>query len=168
MDNIEKNFLSAYDNYSAAILRYIFFKVNDMDVAEDLAQETFFKTWQYIVSRKQEIKNIKTFLYKVANNLIIDHYRQKPRATISLDEVSQKNMSYEPKQEKEAEQKISTALVKEYLSKLEKEQQEMIYWRYVDEMSINEISKITGKTPNNVRVNIHRVMKILREKTKNV
>ncbi|MFA4890106.1 MAG: sigma-70 family RNA polymerase sigma factor [Candidatus Paceibacterota bacterium] len=167
MNKVERNFLSAYDSYSAAILRHIYFKVSDMDVAEDLTQETFFKTWQYVAAGK-EIKNIKTFLYTVAGNLIIDHYRQKPRAAISLDDVSQKEISYEPQQEKETEQKIAAVLARKYLSWLEKEQREIIYCRYVDEMSIEEISEITGKTPNNVRVSVHRAMKILREKIKNV
>lgn len=167
MNEVEKNFLSAFDKYSAAILRHIYFKVSNIDIAEDLAQETFFKTWQYVVAGK-EIKNIKTFLYTVAGNLVIDHYRQKPRAAISLDEASQKDISYEPKQEKETEQKISAALAKKYLSYLEEEQREIVYMRYVDEMSIKEISEIISKTPNNVRVSIHRAMKILREKMKNV
>lgn len=167
MNKVEKFFLSAFDKYSAAILRHIYFRVSDMDVAEDLTQEAFFKAWQYVAAGK-EIKNIKTFLYAVAGNLVIDHYRQKPRAAISLDEASQKDISYEPKQEKETEQKISAALAKKYLSYLEEEQREIIYMRYVDEMDVKEISDVTGKTPNNVRVSIHRAMKILRGKIKNV
>jgi len=167
MNKVEKNFLSAYDSYSAAILRHIFFRVSNMDVAEDLTQDTFLKAWQYVAAGK-EVQSMKAFLYTIANNLIIDHYRQKPRTAVGLEEASQKEMSYEPGQEKEAEQKISAALAKKYLSWLEKEQQEIIYWRYVDEMGISEISGITGKTPNNVRVSIYRAMKILREKIKNV
>ena len=167
MNKVEKKFLSAYDSYSVAILRHIYFRVSNMDTAEDFTQETFLKAWQYIAGGK-EIKNIKAFLYTIANNLIIDHYRQKPRFAVSLDEAGQKDLSYEPRQEKEIEQKISAIAVKKYLSQLEQEQREIIYWRYVDEMSIEEISEITGKTPNNVRVSIHRAMKILKEKIKNV
>jgi RNA polymerase sigma-70 factor (ECF subfamily) len=167
MNKIERIFLSAYDSYSATILRHIFFRVSNMNVAEDLAQEAFLKAWQYVAEGK-EVKNMKAFLYTITNNLIIDHYRRKPRATVSLEEASQKEMSYEPRQEKEIEQKIAAGLAAKYLSWLEKEQQEIIYWRYVDEMSIEEISEITGKTSNNVRVSIHRAMKILREKIKNV
>ena len=167
MRKVEKKFLSAYDSYSAVILRHVLFRVSHKEIAEDLTQETFMKAWQYVVAGK-EVKNIKAFLYTIANNLIIDYYRQKPRFAVSLEEASQKEMSYEPGQEKEIEQKISAMAVKKYLSQLEQEQREIIYWRYVDEMSISEISGITSKTPNNVRVSIHRAMKILREKIKNV
>ncbi|MBI4692091.1 MAG: RNA polymerase sigma factor [Candidatus Terrybacteria bacterium] len=159
---IEKQFLEAYDNYAAAILRHIQFRVSDQETAQDLAQEVFFKAWQYIVSGR-EVKNFKPFLYKIANNLIIDYYRQRPRADVPIEDINQKQISYGPEQEKEAEREISASLAHKYLSLLEDEQRQIVYHRYVDDLAIKEISEITGKTANNVRVIIHRALKSLKD-----
>ena len=52
----EKEFLDAYQQYADAIYRHCFFRVYNRDLAQDLTQETFIKTWKYI-SEGKEIKN---------------------------------------------------------------------------------------------------------------
>src|SRR3990167_9783866 len=86
----EKEFLDAYQQYVDAIYRHCYFRVYNKDLAEDLTQETFIKTWKYIAEGK-EIKNIKAFLYRVAVNLIIDNSRKK--IALVLDEVKEKEVS---------------------------------------------------------------------------
>lgn len=163
----EEQFTQAYDTYSEAILRHIYFRVSDRNVAEDLTQETFFKAWRHIASSKGvEIKSFKAFFYKIANNLIIDHYRQKPRATISLENIPEKEMAYEAEQEKEAERAIEKGVIERHLSELKDEYRQILLYRYVDDLSIKEIGDITGKSPNNIGVMIHRAIKLLKEKMK--
>jgi len=77
-DKREKEFLDAYEKYADAIYRHCYFRVYNKELAEDLTQETFIKTWKYIVEGK-EVKNIKSFLYRVAVNLIIDNSRKKKK-----------------------------------------------------------------------------------------
>jgi len=67
----EKQFIDAYDKYSEAIFRHCYYRVFDRERAKDFVQETFCKTWKYIVDGN-DIENIRAFLYKTANNLIID------------------------------------------------------------------------------------------------
>ena len=69
-------FLTAYDKYADAIYRHCFFRVFSKEKAEELTQETFMRTWQYLEDGK-EVLNLRAFLYRVANNLIIDHSRKK-------------------------------------------------------------------------------------------
>src|ERR1043165_1036473 len=86
----EKEFLDAYKQHADAIFRHCYFRVYNKDLAEDLTQDTFIKTWKYI-SEGKEIKNIKAFLYKVAVNLIIDHSRKK--TALVLDDLKEKEVS---------------------------------------------------------------------------
>jgi RNA polymerase sigma-70 factor (ECF subfamily) len=164
----EKIFIKAYDKYAEKILRHIYFRVNDMDLAQDIIQETFFRTWRYISSSDTEIENLKNFLYRVANNLIIDYYRKKYKQPISIEDISEKEIIYEPDQEKQAEQRISKNAAEKYLAEVKEEYRQILIYRYVDDLSIKEISEITGKTPNNIGVIIHRALKALREKMKDV
>ena len=81
---IMEQFTKAYDELSDAIFRHCWFRIGDRERAKDLMQETFTKSWQYI-SRGEKVDNLKAFLYRVANNLIIDEYRKKKE--LSLDNL---------------------------------------------------------------------------------
>ncbi|MBX4200907.1 RNA polymerase sigma factor, partial [Candidatus Parcubacteria bacterium] len=89
-DPRQQEFLDAYKQHADAIYRHCYFRVYNKDLAEDLTQETFIKTWKYIVEGKK-VDNIKAFLYRVAVNLIIDHSRKKK--ALALDDVKEKEAS---------------------------------------------------------------------------
>ena len=88
---IEQKFLKAYDEYSDAIFRHCYFRVSDREKAKDLTQDTFTKTWEYVL-KNGEVTDLRAFLYKVANNLIIDTYRKKKED--SLDDMME-NSSFD-------------------------------------------------------------------------
>ena len=72
----EKAFLEAYDTLSDAIFRQCYFRCFDRELARELTQECFMRTWEKL-AEGAEIKNIKAFLYRVAGNLVIDNARRK-------------------------------------------------------------------------------------------
>ena len=72
MKKQEEEFLQAYKDYSGALFRYCFFKIHNRDLAKDLLQETFTRTWGYI-ARGGTVNNMKSFLYKTLNNLVIEN-----------------------------------------------------------------------------------------------
>ena len=167
MMQIEEKFLKAHDEYAASILRHISFRVSDEMLAQDLTQETFFKAWKYVQQsggQLKEINNIKAFLYKVANNLIIDHYRGKKRFFLSHNSFNEDELVFEPKQKKEAEISIEMEIVERALMGMDEEYRQIILYRYIDELSVKEIANITKKTANNISVIIHRALKQLKEK----
>ena len=53
-------------------------------------------------------------------------------------------------------------MVKQSLQNLKGEYQEVIIWRYVDDLSISEIAKILDKPKGTVRVTLHRALKALK------
>ena len=161
----EKQFIKAYDEYSEALLRHISFRVSRREIAEDIAQDTFLRAWKYIATaeKKVVIKNIKAFLYTIANNLVIDHYRQKYKQTISIDDIEEKELRMESDQEKYAERYINKEIIETHVSALKDEYKEMIIFRYIDDLSIKEIEEITGKSSNNIRVILHRAIKKLQQ-----
>lgn len=161
---IEEKFLEAYDQHAEAILRHIFFRVSDQALAEDLAQETFFKAWRNIAEGEKEIGNFKSFFYKIANNLIIDHYRRKPRQPVALETVEENKLSCAPEQVAAAEKTLDRQMISRLIGSLDEDYRQVLLYRYVDDLSIKEISGIVGKTPNNISVMIHRGLNMLRDK----
>lgn len=167
-DKDKEAFIKAYDLYLDSIYRFIFFKVGSKEEAEDLTSSVFLKTWDYIQTNKlKEFKTLKSLLYKVARNTVIDHYRkQSQRQEVSLDQGEE--MTIDVVDEK-ADPIGAFELAADYeslekkLSELKDEYREIILLKYVDELSIAEIANVLNKSQGNVRVLIFRAVNALKK-----
>jgi RNA polymerase sigma-70 factor (ECF subfamily) len=153
---IMEEFMKAYDDLSDAIFRHCYFRISDRERAKDLMQDTFTKSWQYI-SGGAQVSNMKAFLYKVANNLIIDEYRKKKE--LSLDNLQEQGFDpgFDDRRKNESNIDVSS------INKLDKKYREVILMRYIDELSPKEIAGILGESENNISVRLHRGMGQLKE-----
>ncbi len=153
-------FLKAYEDYADAIFRHCFFRLRqNRELAKDMTQETFVKTWQYI-ARGNHIDNIRAFLYRTATNLIIDYARkQKP---LSLDELRDEGFEPSYEEEETIALMIDAEQAKKLIDELDEPYRAAIVMRFLDELSPKEIASITGQTPNAVSVRINRALKKVR------
>lgn len=156
----EQDFLQAYEEYSDPLFRHCFYRVSEREVALDLTQETFVKTWEYVASGK-EVGNLRPFLYKVANNLIIDYYRKKK--SDSLDALQEGGFDV---QSDDAERILVASEGRhalQALGMLEEKYRQVVVMRFVDELTPREIAEIIGESENAVSVRINRSIKKLKE-----
>jgi len=165
--DLEKTFLIAYEQYSDAIFRFIFFKLNDRERTLDLVQETFMKTWLQM-SKNKEVENIKAFLYKVAGNLVIDEYRKRGRKdhmTSSLDTLNE--TGFEPaldiNQLEVLINQLDGTKVMKMIHELPDIYSIILFMKYTEELSVTEIAETIKETPNVVSVRLNRGIKKLRE-----
>lgn len=163
---IKNEFLSAYDDYAAGILRHVYLRVNNREISEDITQETFFKAWNSMVRSGIKIRNYKTFLFKIANNLIIDYYRKKAKQAISLECVNQSDSLTMATQSNEAEKAVNKSLVEEFLRELNDDCRRIVTLRYMNDFSVKEISEMTGRSKNSISVIIHRSIKYIKNEIK--
>lgn len=154
-------FLEFYDILGPKIYRHALFRTSSKESAEDITSETFLRAWQYLIETKKPIRDFRAFIYKVANNLIVDHYRRQPKEPIFLEYDELKAI---PKPEKIPDITYEKDMEKilRALNKLNPEQKNILIWRYVDDLSIKEITKIAGKSRANIYVIIHRALKNLK------
>ena len=165
MADTRKTFGQIYDRYIEKIYRFIFFKVNSQEIAEDLASETFLKTWKVFKDEEKSIENMQAFLYKTARNLVIDYYRKNGKVQI----VSVDNPSItDPSQNLEEKEMLRSDvnMVKAALTNLKDDYQNVIIWHYLDDLPIEEISYILGRTEDATRVLLHRALKSLKKEIK--
>lgn len=156
-NDIQKKYLQIYDKQADAIFRHCYFRTSDRERALDIMQETFTKTWEYI-AKGGEVKNIRAFLYKVANNLLIDYYRKK--RAVSLDAITEKGVEFASQDsEHDAKHKTDVSLALEYLDVLDEGHKQVLLMRYVDDMKVKEIANMLNETENAVSVRIHRATK---------
>jgi RNA polymerase sigma-70 factor (ECF subfamily) len=151
----KEEFLEAYNQYADAIFRYCFYKTSNREKALDLVQDTYVKAWNYLKSGKK-INNLKAFLYKTANNLIIDYFRKKKMT--SLDQLTE--AGFDPPFDKREEMfdKLDGELALKAVDLIEPIYREVIIMRYVEELSIKEIAKKLKEKENNISVRLHRGM----------
>ena len=167
MNEREVRFLEFYDQNVAKIYRYIYFRVSSEEQAQDLTSEVFLKCWQRMNSRKENIANLRAFFYQVARNSIADFFRQRSHSPLSLSEITENSLADFPEKKSQPLDQVSATLeidlIKKALNKLSGDYQEIIIWRYLDELEISEIAEIMEKKEGAVRTLLSRALAELRK-----
>jgi len=165
MANLRKIFSKLFDQYIDKIYRFIFLKVNSPEIAQDLCSETFLRGWRAFKNQNPEekIDNPPAFLYQIARNLVIDHYREKGKAQIVSAEHTR---IIDPRVDLEKRAYLNSDFeqVRATLVNLKEDYQDVIIYRYLDDLSVPEIAKILDKSEEAVRVTLHRALKALKNK----
>lgn len=155
-------FSEIYDSYVVRIYRFIFLKVSSPEIAEDLCSEVFVHFLNEF--KRSDIENIQAFLYGIARNKIADYYRANSKSQVTSLEVEKELPDQSNVEIGQAMASIDMDRVRKALKGLSDDSQNLIIWRYLDELSIQEIAQISGKSEVGVRVGIHRALQVLKEK----
>lgn len=162
MSDLGKTFGKLYDKYINKIYRFVYLKVGSEEAAEDLCSEVFTRGWE-AYKNKQKIENPQAFLYKIARNLIADYYRKK----VKVQSVSAQYLSVaDPKPDPEQKAIFSSDIerVRSALSELKDDYQNVIVWRYLDNLSIAKIAMMLNRSKGATRTMLYRALADLREK----
>lgn len=149
----------AYHDYEKKLNQYAFFKVNNRATSEDLVQDTFIKTWKYLV-RGGKIEVMKVFLYHVLNNLIVDEYRKNK--TISLNAMQEKGFEPSIDHSERLSNFLDGKAAVLLIQRLPEKYKKVIRMRYIEDLSLKEMSLITGQSKNSLAVQVHRGLKKLK------
>ncbi len=149
----------AHHDYQKGLNLYAFFKLRDRAVSEDLVQDTFVKTWRYLV-KGGKIDLMKAFLYHVLNALIVDKYRK--HKAVSLDVLLAKG--FEPGVDRTSHlfNVIDGKAVLLLIEQLPEKYRKVMRMRYVQDLSLQEMSLITGQSKNVMAVQVHRGLEKLK------
>ncbi|MCC6198688.1 sigma-70 family RNA polymerase sigma factor [Candidatus Nomurabacteria bacterium] len=156
----EQYFFELLERYQDPIFRFVYFRVNNRAVALDITQDTFTNVWSYL-ARGKTIDHEEAFLYRAAKNAVIDHFKKaKP---FSLDSMVEGG--FDPRTDRTVDDIAKSddiATIKSIIKDLDEESQQIIYLRFAEEKSIEEIAALFGKKTNAMTVQIHRIIKKLR------
>lgn len=138
------------------IYRYCYFKLYDKQLAQDITQETFLRFYRQdlCLESSKELP----YLYTIAKNLCVDSFRKK---TVESLEDMIEEATCDP-----TEDWIDNLTLRAVIDKLSQEEQELIFLRYVNEISITAICKITGFSRFTIYRRLSKVMKWLKEELK--
>ncbi len=159
--------------YERPVFSLVFRMVRDRETAEDLSQETFIKVLNNLDRYSPEFK-FSSWLFKIANNLTIDHLRRRRVDTISIEgapdavtvesaratSIAVVSQDQSPLEELESRE-LGTA-IEAAIGRLRPEYRACILLRHVEDRSYEEIAEIVKLPLGTVKTYIHRARHELR------
>lgn len=138
------------------IYRYCYFKLYDKQLAQDITQEAFLRFYRQGLSfdSGRELP----YLYTIAKNLCIDEFRKQ---TVDSMEVLAGEAIYDP-----SEEWTDQLALRDVLSKLPHDEQELLFLRYANELPLTHICQITGLSRFAVYRRLSKALKRLKEELK--
>ena len=153
-----------YDRYHESIFRYIWSRVSDQQLAEDLTGDVFTSMVLNLPKYRSVGSPFQAWLYRIARNLIIDHSRKaSSRKELHLDEVIN-NSAGEEDPTQIVEDQMIVEEVQAVLGELKPLKQDVIILRFIVGLSLKEVASILGRTISSIKVTQHRALKELRMK----
>jgi RNA polymerase sigma-70 factor, ECF subfamily len=152
-------FAKLYEAYVQPVYRFIYYKTHHRETAEDITSATFMKALEKIQTFNPNKASFKTWLYQIARNNVIDHYRSH-KESMDIDDVWDLNTGENLETDTDTKMKLDS--VREYLKKLKPEQREIVVLRVWDGRSFQEIAEITGKTEASCKMMFKRTVDKLR------
>lgn len=157
-----KAFGELYQRYLDLIYRYIRVRVAEDRVAEDLTEVVFLRSFEALGRYKERGRPFSAFLYQVARNLLVDHYRQK-KEEISIEDANQMATST-PTVDEQVIQSERIREIGHALTSLPSDYQEVIRLRVILALSTAEVAAWMGRSEGAIRVLLHRALTALRRR----
>jgi RNA polymerase sigma-70 factor, ECF subfamily len=154
-------FTALYDQYGDRIYSYIYHRVGQVELAEDLTGQVFMRMLEAVHAGRPWQTSFSGWLFRIAHNLVIDHYRRRGRATfVDIDEVIAPSPHGQPQSSVEA--MLDSEQLRQALRKVTDEQAQVISLRFLEDLSIAETAEIMGKTEGAIKALQYRAVSALR------
>jgi RNA polymerase sigma-70 factor (ECF subfamily) len=164
-DGDPRAFGEIYDRYSETVYRYIYFRVNNAQLAEDLASETFLRALRRISSFSWQGRAFGAWLVTIARNLVVDHFKsgRYRLEIVKPDVLGTDSPETDPTTSPEtaALEKLTNATLLNAVKKLNPDQQECIVLRFLQGFTVAETARTMGKNEGAVKALQYRAVRTL-------
>jgi RNA polymerase sigma-70 factor (ECF subfamily) len=153
-----------YVTHAPAIFRYLFAQLQNSMDAEDLTGEVFLKAWQSLPKYMERGVPFLAFLFRIARNALVDHYRQNNRLQQQApDEMDGYHADGTPEPVETVGKRLEHQKILGVLSKLRPDYQSVLTLRFISELSPEETAQVMKRSTGAIRVLQHRALAALRE-----
>ncbi len=150
-------FAPIYERYVSRIFAYCLNRTNNRQDAEDLCSQVFSRALASL--HTYHGGNLAAWLFRIAHNLIIDHYRKRrPTITLTGAEIATTLDT------QTIEQQEMQATLRQLIHELPDEKQALLVLYLDEKLTSDDIGTIVGKSAGAVRVELHRIIKRLRQR----
>lgn len=150
-----------FDRYRLSVFRYMYYKVGDLHVAEDLTSDVFLRMIRALNGYQSQNVSFDAWLFQIARNLAIDYYRKVGNRTpLSLEEhmIIDKD---DP--DRSLDRNLTSDLLLQALAKLSDLQRDVIVLRFVNGLPIAKVAQALHKSEDAIKALQRRALGTLRE-----
>lgn len=150
LQKLDSQAISAvYDQFFPEIYRYVFYRLSDQAVAEDVASDVFVRLLEAIQNRRGPQSNIKGWLIATASHAVADHLRQRYRRPVEV--ISEDHVDHLPGPSVEFDLREQNRSVLQAYAQLTPEQQHVLSLRFGQGYSLEETAAHMKKKVNAVK-----------------
>jgi RNA polymerase sigma-70 factor, ECF subfamily len=163
------DFSTVVENHRSQVFRFLLDSLHDVDLAETLTQECFLKA-HHNWSTFRGDSSPRTWLTRIAINLQNDHWRSRRRRfwrqattnSVDIDMARDWLPSGESSPEAQVTARERLGQVWRAVKEMSERRRTVFLLRFVEEMEINEIARVTGLSENTAKTHLYRALKIVR------
>ena len=149
-----------YDRYAGQIYRFVRARIRDDGLAEDITAEVFLSALRHIKGYRDQGRPFSCWLYRIAVNAVASHYRSQ-RSTLSLDDqLGLVSPRLDPLDEVVDRERLRT--IWQAVDRLPAQQRAAMILKFSEDMTMEEIGAVLGKSPAAAKLLIYRAMQRLR------
>ena len=156
-------FASLYDRYVDRVYRFVLYRVSgDTALAEDITSEVFVRALRKMKTFTWQGRDVGAWFLTIARNLVLDHFKSgKFRLEMPGADLGDGSPEDVVDPEDQALSRVSQADLYKAIRRLGNEQQEVIYWRFLQSYSVAETAAAMDKTEGAIKALQYRAVKAL-------
>lgn len=151
-----------YERYVDKIYSYIYYKVGNEEDAEDLTAKTFLRALRHIGNYQDRGVPFYAWLYRIAHNLVANWLRDRSRRKVIPLGILTPRPSNTPEPDEVLEEEERRKAVLAAIKRLPPDKQELLYLKFVERLTNQEIAQIMGRTESAIKSLYHRTLIALR------
>ncbi|WP_434741818.1 ECF subfamily RNA polymerase sigma factor, BldN family [Micromonospora sp. SH-82] len=154
-----------YDRYVETVFRFVYFRVGNRQLAEDLTSDTFLRALKRIGSFTWQGRDLGAWLVTIARNLVADHFKSgRYRLEVTTGDVldaDREDRGPEGSPEAAVVEHITNVALLSAVKQLNPEQQECIVLRFLQGFSVAETARAMGKNEGAIKALQYRAVRAL-------
>lgn len=165
MKRSENEFRNIYSATFDELSKYVYFRVNNIEDAQDIVQNVYLNYYQYVFRKNKEIENVIAYLKQMAHNQLIAFYKDKQFRVNQSEYIDDQIENLEAKNDVELEvfDKIETERIWNAVNQLNVLQTKIIVGKFRFEMTFKEIADQLSVNESTIKTNYYRSLEELKK-----
>ncbi len=156
-------FTELYEHYFPRVYKYVYYRIGERTVTEDLVSTIFLRVVERIESYRERNGEFSPWLFRIAHNVVVDYYRKKARSEVPLEESAIEIINTRFTERQVIEQ-LSDEDILAQISLLADREREIIGLKFGAGLDNGQIANLLNVSDNHVAVILYRAMKKLRQR----